>query len=165
MVALAVVGLIVFVRRVLRAKEPMVDLRIFRARNLSVGTAMIFLTSVLIYGLGLLTPQFLQQLMGYTSLSAGIATAPSRVGSCSIHGSGWHIGGKGGRARDRNLRTVALRRSRFPSFASYAEHHSMDRVLAAGSGGIGNGFQTDLLTWQEILRRCAVIRLVPQPDQ
>ncbi len=81
MVVLAVVGLIVFVWRELRAKEPMVDLRIFRARNLSVGTAMIFLTSVLIYGLGLLTPQFLQQLMGYTSLSAGIATAPLGLGA------------------------------------------------------------------------------------
>ena len=42
---------------------------------------LIFLTCVLLYGVGLVTPQFLQQLMGYTSLSAGIATAPLGLGA------------------------------------------------------------------------------------
>ena len=81
MVELAVIGFVVFVWREMKAEKPMVDLRIFRVRNLSAGTALIFVTSVLIYGLGLLTPQFLQQLMGYTSLSAGIATAPPGIGA------------------------------------------------------------------------------------
>lgn len=81
MVELAVIGFIVFVWRELKAEKPMVDLRIFAQRNFSIGTAMVFLTSVLIYGIGLLTPQFLQQLMGYTSLSAGIATAPLGIGA------------------------------------------------------------------------------------
>jgi len=81
MVVLAVGGFIVFVWRELKADKPMVNLRIFSVRNFSVGTVMVFITSVLIYGLGLLTPQFLQQLMGYTSLSAGIATAPLGIGA------------------------------------------------------------------------------------
>lgn len=81
MVVLAIAGLVIFVVRELRAAKPMVELRIFRERNLAVGTALIFLTCVLLYGVGLLTPQFLQQMMGYTSLSAGIATAPLGLGA------------------------------------------------------------------------------------
>ncbi|MDR3738526.1 MAG: DHA2 family efflux MFS transporter permease subunit [Terracidiphilus sp.] len=81
MIVLAIVGFAIFVVRELKAEKPMVDLRIFSIRNLSVGTALIFLSSVLIYGLGLLTPQFLQQLLGYTSLWAGIATAPLGLGA------------------------------------------------------------------------------------
>jgi MFS transporter, DHA2 family, multidrug resistance protein len=81
MVVLAIAGFIIFVWRELTSEKPMVNLRIFAVRNFSVGTVMVFITSVLIYGLGLLTPQFLQQLMGYTSLSAGLATAPLGIGA------------------------------------------------------------------------------------
>lgn len=81
MVVLAVVGLVVFVARELKAKRPMVDLRIFKNRNYAAGTALIFLTCILLYGIGLLTPQYLQLLMGYTSLNAGIATAPLGLGA------------------------------------------------------------------------------------
>jgi DHA2 family multidrug resistance protein len=81
MVVLAILGFITFIARELRAAKPMVDLHVFRERNLAVGTALIFLTCVLLYSIGLLTPQFLQQLMGYSSLAAGIATAPLGVGA------------------------------------------------------------------------------------
>jgi DHA2 family multidrug resistance protein len=81
MAALAMAGFCVFVVRELKAERPMVDLRLFRNRNFAVATGLIFLTSVLIYGIGLLTPQFLQMLMGYSSLSAGIATAPLGLGA------------------------------------------------------------------------------------
>jgi MFS transporter, DHA2 family, multidrug resistance protein len=81
MIVLAIVGFVVFLVRELRAEKPMVDLHIFRERNLAVGTVLIFLTSVLMYGISLLTPQFLQQLMGYTAYWAGIATVPLGLGA------------------------------------------------------------------------------------
>jgi MFS transporter, DHA2 family, multidrug resistance protein len=81
MAVLAVVGFIVFVVRELKAEKPMVELRIFGVRNYAVGTALVFLTSLLIYSIGLVTPQFLQQLMGYSSLAAGIATSPLGLGA------------------------------------------------------------------------------------
>ncbi len=81
MVVLATAGFIVFIVREMRARQPMVDLRVFAHRNYAVGVVLIFFTSVLIYGIGLLTPQFLQQLMGYSSLTAGIATAPLGIGA------------------------------------------------------------------------------------
>ena len=81
MAVLAVSGFLVFVWRELRAEKPMVDLRLFAIRNFSVATVLIFLTCVLIYSIGLLTPQFLQLLLGYSSLASGIATAPLGLGA------------------------------------------------------------------------------------
>jgi len=82
MIILAIAGFVVFLIRELKAQKPMVELRIFRVRNVALGTALIFITCVLLYGIGLLTPEFLQMLMGYTSLNAGIATAPLGLGAC-----------------------------------------------------------------------------------
>jgi DHA2 family multidrug resistance protein len=81
MAVLAVAGFLVFVWRELRTDKPMVDLRLFAVRNFAIGTVLIFLTCVLIYSIGLLTPQFLQLLLGYSSLASGLATAPLGVGA------------------------------------------------------------------------------------
>jgi DHA2 family multidrug resistance protein len=81
MFVLAVAGFLVFVVRELKAKRPMVDLRIFKDRNYATGTGLIFFTCVLLYGIGLLTPEFLQLLMGYTSFTAGVATCPLGLGA------------------------------------------------------------------------------------
>jgi len=81
MAVLAVSGFLVFVWRESQADKPMVDLRLFAIRNFSVATILIFLTCLLIYSIGLLTPQFLQQLMGYTAYSSGVATAPLGLGA------------------------------------------------------------------------------------
>jgi DHA2 family multidrug resistance protein len=81
MVVLAIAGFVVFVWRELKAEKPMVDLRLFRVPQFAVGTVLVFLTSLLIYGIGLLTPQFLQLLMAYPSLAAGMATAPLGLGA------------------------------------------------------------------------------------
>jgi DHA2 family multidrug resistance protein len=81
MAVLAVTGFVVFIYRELKAKKPMVDLSLFRERNYAVGMVLIFCSSLLIYGVCLLTPQFLQQLMGYSAVSAGLATAPIGIGA------------------------------------------------------------------------------------
>ncbi len=81
MVVLAVSGFMVFVWRELKTEKPMVDLRLFRVRKFAVGTVLIFITSLLTYSVGLLTPQFLQLLMGYSSMAAGIATSPLGLGA------------------------------------------------------------------------------------
>ncbi|HEX2918680.1 MAG TPA: DHA2 family efflux MFS transporter permease subunit, partial [Edaphobacter sp.] len=81
MAILAVLGLAVFIWRELKAEKPMVDLRLFKIRNMWVGTILIFLTGLLLYGIGLLTPQFLQLLMGYTAFNSGMATAPLGLGA------------------------------------------------------------------------------------
>ncbi len=81
MAVLAVAGFVVFIVRELRADKPMVDLRIFRERNFAVGSVLIFFVGFLLYGIGLATPQFLQLLLGYTALAAGVATSPLGLGA------------------------------------------------------------------------------------
>jgi DHA2 family multidrug resistance protein len=81
MAVLAAIGFVAFVIRELRVEKPMVDLRIFRARNFTIGTTLMFLVGFVLYAVSLATPQFLQVLMGYSSLASGIATTPVGVGS------------------------------------------------------------------------------------
>lgn len=81
MLVLAIGGFVIFVVRELRAEKPMVDLRIFRFWNFSLATLLIFLTSILIYGVSLATPEFLQMMMNYTAGAAGLATSPMGIGA------------------------------------------------------------------------------------
>ena len=81
MAVLAVTGFVVFVWRELKAENPMVDLRLFKVRAFAVGTVLIFIMCFLTYSVGLLTPQFLQLLLGYSSIAAGIATSPLGLGA------------------------------------------------------------------------------------
>jgi len=83
MAVLAISGFVIFVWRELKTDKPMVDLRLFRIRSFAVGTALIFIMSVLTYSVGLLTPQFLQLLMGYSAVAAGIATSPLGLGAAA----------------------------------------------------------------------------------
>jgi EmrB/QacA subfamily drug resistance transporter len=71
--------LVVFVLYERRTKDPMLDLRLFRRRNFTVGNietfAMYAGLSILFFFLVL----FLQQVGGYSPLEAGIATLPTTV--------------------------------------------------------------------------------------
>ena len=77
----AVVFLVAFIVRELRTDDPIVDLRVLRNRNLAVGTFLIGLIGVVIYGTTALLPLFLQELLGYPALQSGIAVAPRGIGA------------------------------------------------------------------------------------
>jgi MFS transporter, DHA2 family, multidrug resistance protein len=67
----AVIGLILFIRREWRHPHPIVELTLLKRRNLSTAMlSMVMLGSVL-YGMTVLLPQFLELLMGYTAAQAG----------------------------------------------------------------------------------------------
>ncbi len=76
-----VLGFIGFVIRELRTEAPLVNLRIFANRNFAVGTALIGVVGVTLYGIVTLQPQFLQTLMGYNALQAGLAVSARGVGA------------------------------------------------------------------------------------
>ncbi len=67
--------------RELRHPKPLVDLCIFKNRNFALGCLLITLFGAAIYGLVTLLPLFYQELMGYTSLNAGIAVSPRGFGA------------------------------------------------------------------------------------
>ena len=77
-----VVSLVWFVWHSLRAKQPLVDLRIlFRNRNFGVGCLLIFMLGFTIYITVAMMPLFYQEVLGYTALTAGIVVAPRGIGS------------------------------------------------------------------------------------
>jgi MFS transporter, DHA2 family, multidrug resistance protein len=81
MAALAVIGLIVFTIRELRTPRPIVDLRVVRNYNFSLGSALMFFAGLAIYSMTAVIPLFMQSLMGYTALQSGLAMLPRGLGS------------------------------------------------------------------------------------
>jgi MFS transporter, DHA2 family, multidrug resistance protein len=74
-------GVIAFLVREWIAKDPVVDLRVFRMRSCSVGVFMMTTLGFVLYGSLVLLPIMLQTLFGYPSLAAGMAMAPRGMGS------------------------------------------------------------------------------------
>jgi DHA2 family multidrug resistance protein len=78
---ISVAALMVLVVRELWTPEPIMDLHVFRNRNFWVGTALTTVLMAGMYSALTMLPLFLQTLLGYTSQSAGLATAPRGIGA------------------------------------------------------------------------------------
>jgi DHA2 family multidrug resistance protein len=72
---------VAFVVRELTASRPLVDLRVLKNRNLAVGCALIAILGGLLYGTIAVLPLFMQNLLHYTALDAGLALSPRGVGA------------------------------------------------------------------------------------
>ncbi len=73
--------MIAFVVRELYAKDPVVQLRVFRDRTYSAGVLLMTVLGFVLYGSMVLLPIWLQTLLGYPAVQAGIALAPRGIGS------------------------------------------------------------------------------------
>ncbi|WP_005034058.1 DHA2 family efflux MFS transporter permease subunit [Holophaga foetida] len=91
---LAFLGLALFIWRSLTARNPLVDLRIFKLREFSSGMLLIFLASFGMYGAFVCLPLFVQSLLNYTPTWAGIILAPSGVASIVAMGIAGYCAGK-----------------------------------------------------------------------
>jgi len=78
---ISTVGFIAFIARELITPFPIVDLRILKNRNFSVGVVMILLVGALLYSTTAILPLFLQNLLNYTALAAGLAITPRGIGA------------------------------------------------------------------------------------
>src|SRR5437867_5728344 len=74
-------ALAAFVARELRAANPVLDLRVLRLRSYSTGVFLMTVLGFVLYGSLVLLPIWLQTLLGYPALRAGIALAPRGMGS------------------------------------------------------------------------------------
>jgi len=74
-------GIIAFLVREWLAKEPVVDLRVFKIRSYSTGVFLMTTLGFVLYGSLVLLPIMLQTLLGYSAVEAGEAMAPRGVGS------------------------------------------------------------------------------------
>ena len=79
--AIAAVALTWFLVHELRTRAPVVQLRVFKDRTYAAGVFLMTILGFVLYASLLLVPIFLQTLLGYPALAAGIAMAPRGLGS------------------------------------------------------------------------------------
>ena len=77
----SVAAAISFVIWELRSKDPIVDLRVLVNRNFAVGTSLMVVMGIVLYGTIALLPLFLQTLLGYPAVSSGMAVSPRGFGA------------------------------------------------------------------------------------
>ena len=74
-------GFIALTVRELVFSQPILDLRILKERIFDAAVCVTIMFSAILFGTLLLSPVFLQELMGYTAWKAGVVQAPRGVGS------------------------------------------------------------------------------------
>ncbi|YAL83179.1 DHA2 family efflux MFS transporter permease subunit [Dermacoccaceae bacterium W4C1] len=70
-----------FVRHSFKPKHPLLDLRLFKNRNLTVSTLTMFLFAAAFFGGLLLIPTYFQSVRGESTLDAGLLVAPQGLGA------------------------------------------------------------------------------------
>ena len=78
---ISAVAFVAFVVRELTTDHPIVDLCVLKNRNFALGAGMVLLLGGVLYGTITILPLFVQNLLGYTALDAGIATSPRGIGA------------------------------------------------------------------------------------
>ena len=73
---IAVIALITLIFWELRSHEPVVDVRLLRDIPLSVGSLIVLIFGIGLFGTTFLLPQFTQELMGYTAYDSGLVLFP-----------------------------------------------------------------------------------------
>ena len=79
MTVVSVVSLIWFVMRMLRAANPIVDLRVFKNRGFAAGNFIGIISGFGLYGTALIIPLFLQSALGFTATLTGLALIPGAI--------------------------------------------------------------------------------------
>jgi MFS transporter, DHA2 family, multidrug resistance protein len=92
--ALCVVGLISLVIRELHTAKPIVDLRALANRSYSAGVFLISMLGFVLYASLVLLPIYLQTLMGYPALNAGLAISPRGIGALATTPLAGYLTGK-----------------------------------------------------------------------
>ena len=91
---LCVTGLVALVIRELKVQRPIVDLRALRNRTFSAGVFLIGMLGFTLYASLVLLPIYLQTLLGYPALNAGLALSPRGLGSLATTPLAGYLTGK-----------------------------------------------------------------------
>ncbi len=76
-----VVGLITWIVYEYNHPKPLVDLTVFKDRNLALGCVLVFILGVALYALTTILPVFYQNLLGYDAFKSGLAVSPRGIGA------------------------------------------------------------------------------------
>jgi DHA2 family multidrug resistance protein len=75
----ALLGVYLFIWRELVARDPAVELRVLKDRNLAIGTVLSFILGFGLYGSTFVIPLFTQNVLGWTALQSGLLLVPSAI--------------------------------------------------------------------------------------
>ena len=75
----SVSSFVAFIWWQLRAEHPLVDLKVFKNRNFTIGLILMTTLGAILYGTTAQIPLFLQTLMGYPALQSGYAMSPRGI--------------------------------------------------------------------------------------
>ncbi|WP_265442440.1 DHA2 family efflux MFS transporter permease subunit [Flexivirga meconopsidis] len=78
---LGIILIVAFIFHAFRPEHPLLDLRLFKNRLLSVSTITMFLFVAAFFGGLLLVPTYFQQVRGESTLDAGLLVAPQGIGA------------------------------------------------------------------------------------
>jgi DHA2 family multidrug resistance protein len=78
---ISVITLVALIWHELTTEQPIIDLRVFKARSYAVGVFLMTVLGFVLYGSMVLLPIMLQTALGYPALQAGIAMAPRGIGA------------------------------------------------------------------------------------
>jgi DHA2 family multidrug resistance protein len=79
--AIAGVAILLLILHEISTDQPIVNLRLFRDRNFATGNILMFFVFFNLFGSIILLPIYLQSLMGYTALLAGLVLGPGGFAS------------------------------------------------------------------------------------
>jgi DHA2 family multidrug resistance protein len=65
----------------LRTPDPVIELRMLSDRNFTLPMSLVILLTFTLYGTAILNPVFLQELLGYDAMKAGLVMAPRGLGT------------------------------------------------------------------------------------
>ncbi len=80
-VGVMVAGLIAWIVYEYVHPKPLVDLKVFKDRNLALGCVLVFILGIGLYALTTILPVFYQSLLGYDAFKSGLAVSPRGVGA------------------------------------------------------------------------------------
>src|SRR5271166_6479683 len=81
LLVIGVCGTIAFIARELTTDHPVVNLRVLKERTFTAGIILITVVGFVLYGSMVLLPLWLQTLLGYPAVEAGLTLAPRGIGS------------------------------------------------------------------------------------
>ncbi|HEV2677780.1 MAG TPA: DHA2 family efflux MFS transporter permease subunit [Aliidongia sp.] len=82
--ALAIVGILGAVAWLLYTKDPIVNIRVLKDRNLAVSSLLMVAMASILYASAVVLPQLAQQVLGYTATLAGLILSPGAILICLL---------------------------------------------------------------------------------
>lgn len=76
---LAAIGIIGFIWKMLKTREPIVDLSVLKKGNLAVGVTLQFILGFVLFGSVFIIPLYMQQFLGYTATTTGAIFIPGAL--------------------------------------------------------------------------------------